>query len=127
MRYQLKLAVLVAVALAVAYLGTATAKDDEIKDTKGCMAFQSKVKGDLTDQLKSKTPAWDEIQKETKDWVGVAETLGKQTPPKGTAESWKKQTSLYLTNVKAIDAAAQKKDAPGTTKAIATVGNSCGG
>jgi cytochrome c556 len=127
MRYQWKLAVLATVALGVAYFGTATAKDDEIKDAKGCMAFQNKVRGDLPKQLKSKSPDWEEIQKETKEWVSVAETLGKQTPPKGSAESWKKQTELYTTNVKAVDTAAQKKDAEAATKSLATIGNSCGG
>ena len=126
MRYQLKLAVLAATIVGVAYLGTAVAKED-IKDTKGCMAFQNKLRGDLPKQLKAKEPAWDDIQKETKEWLSVAETLGKQTPPKGTAESWKKQTELYMTNVKAVDDAAQKKDAEAATKALATIGSSCGG
>ena len=126
MRFQFKLAVLAAVAVGVAYLGSAAARDD-IKDVKGCMAFQNKVRGPLGKQVKKDPVPWDEIQKETKEWVGVAETLGKQTPPKGTAESWKKQTDLYLANVKAVDAAAEKKDAAGVTKGLATIQASCGG
>jgi cytochrome c556 len=124
MRFNLKLAVVAAAALGVAYLGAAAA--EEIKDVKGCMAFQNKVRGDLPKQLKAKSPEWDAIQKETKDWVAVAETLGKQKPPKGTDDSWKTQTEKYLTNVKAVDAAAEKKDADAATKAVATIGMSCG-
>jgi cytochrome c556 len=131
MRLHLKLAVLAAAALGVAYLGTAAADDatDKIKDIKGCMAFtKTKVaRDDLPARLKGASPDWDDIQKETKQWVGVAETLGKQTPPRGSAESWKKQTDKYLENVKAVDEAAQKKDAPAATKAIATIGMCCAG
>jgi cytochrome c556 len=128
MRFQLKLAVLAAVVVGVAYLGTAAAKDDDIKDIKGCMAFtKTKVaRDDLPARLKAASPEWDDIQKETKQWVGVAETLGKQTPPRGSGESWKKQTDKYLENVKAVDAAAQKKDAAAATKAVARIGSSCG-
>jgi cytochrome c556 len=127
MRFQVKLLVLAALVAGVAYLGTATAQEEKIKDVKGCMAFQNKVRGDLGKQVKSKSPDWEAIQKETKEWVGVAETLGKQSPPKGTAESWKKQTETYMKNVKAVDEAAEKKDSAAATKALATVGASCGG
>lgn len=128
MRYQLKVAMLAAAALGVIYLGTAAADDaDKIKDVKGCMAFQNKVRGSLPKQLKAASPEWDKIQKETKDWVAVAESLGKQKPPKGSDESWKTQTEKYLANVKAVDEAAEKKDADAATKGIATIGMSCGG
>lgn len=127
MRLQLKLAVVAALVGGVVYLGTAQAQEEKIKDVKGCMAFQNKVRGDLGKQVKSKTPDWEAIQTQTKEWVGVAETLGKQTPPKGTAESWKKQTETYLKNVKAVDEAAEKKDSDAATKSLATVGASCGG
>jgi cytochrome c556 len=125
MRVQLKLAVLVAAAVGVAYLGTAAA--DEIKDVKGCMAFQGKVRKDVPDLLKAKTPNWEEVQKQTKDWVAMAETLGKQKPPKGTDESWKKQTDKYLGLVKDVDSAAEKKDLDGMKKGLGTIGMSCGG
>ena len=128
MRFQMKLAVLVATIAGVLYLGSADAKDEEkIKDVKGCMAFQNKVRGDMGKQVKGKDVDWEVIQKQTKEWVGVAETLGKQTPPKGSKESWKTQTEKYMTNVKAVDAAAEKKDPAGVSKALGTIGASCGG
>jgi len=127
MRFQLKLVVLAALVAGVAYLGTAAAQEEKIKDVKGCMAFQNKVRGDLGKQVKSKSPDWEAIQKQTKEWVGVAETLGKHSPPKGSAESWKKQTETYMKNVKAVDDAAGTKDSAAATKALATVGGWCGG
>ena len=125
MRFQLKLAVLAAVVLGVAYLGTAAAKDDDIKYIKGCMAFQGKVRKDVPELLKAKDPNWEDVQKQTKDWVAMAETLGKQKPPRGSDESWKKQTEKYLTTVKDVDSAAQKKDLDGMKKGLGFVSNTC--
>jgi len=129
MRIQLKLAVLAAAALGVIYLGTAAADDatDKLKDVKGCMAFQGKVRKEVPDLLKASNPDWDKVQKETKDWVAMAETLGKQKPPKGSDESWKKQTDKYLGLVKDVDAAAEKKDLNGMKKGMGTIGMACGG
>ena len=127
MRFQLKLALLVALVAGAAYLGTAAAKDDEIKDIKGCMAFQGKVRKDVPDLLKAKDPNWEEVQKQTKDWVAMAETLGKQKPPRGSEESWKKQTDKYLGLVKDVDSAADKKDLNAMKKGLGTIGMACGG
>jgi cytochrome c556 len=128
MRTQWKIAVVAAVAAGVAYLGTATADDEtKLREIKGCMAFQNKVRGDINKQVKAKEPKWDEIAGQTKEWLKVAEDLGKNKPPMGTNESWKTQTDKYLTNVKAVHGAVEKKDADGTSKALATIGESCGG
>jgi cytochrome c556 len=127
MRFSWKSAVLAVAALGVALIGTAQAKDDEIKDIKGCMAFQGKVRKDVPDLIKAKEPDWSEVQKKTKDWVAMAETLGKQKPPKGTDESWKTQSAKYLALVKDVDASAEKKDLDGVKKGLGAVGMSCGG
>jgi cytochrome c556 len=128
MRLQLKLTVLAAAALGVVYLGTAAADDaDKLKDIKGCMAFQGKLRKEVPDLLKAKNPDWDKVQKESKDWVAMADTLGKQKPPRGTHESWKRQTDKYLGLVKDVDAAAQNKDLDAMKKSMATIGMSCGG
>lgn len=127
MRFQFKLAVFAALAVGVAYLGSAAADEDKLKDIKGCMAFQGKVRKDVPDLLKAKDPNWEEVQKKTKDWVSMAETLGKQKPPKGTDESWKKQSDKYLGLVKDVDAAAGKKDADGMKKGLGAIQNACMG
>jgi cytochrome c556 len=126
MRFSVKMAVAAVLVGAVAYFGSASAADD-VKDVKGCMAFQNKVRGDLGKMVKSKDPKWDEVQKSTKDWVKVAESIGSFKPPKGTDDSWKEQTGKYLTNVKNVDAAAEKKDADGVSKGLATIMGSCAG
>jgi cytochrome c556 len=124
MRWRVSVALLAALAAGVAYLSTATAAE-EIKDIKGCMAFQGKVSGDLPKQVKAKD--WEEVKKQTEAWVKVAESLPDRKPPKGDEKSWKDQTEKYLTNVKAVDAAADKKDAEGVNKGLATIKMSCGG
>jgi len=127
MRFSLKLALLAGLAAGVTYLGSANAADEaKLREIKGCMAFQNKVRGDLGKQAKAKDVNWDSIQKQTKEWLKVAEDLGKNKPPKGDDASWKEQTTKYMTNVKAVDSAAEKKDADSFTKALATIGASCG-
>jgi cytochrome c556 len=128
MRLCLKIGLLAVLAAGVAYLGSANAADEpKTKNVKGCMAFQNKVRGDLNKQVKAKDPKWDDIQKQTKEWVQIAAELGTHKPPKGEDKSWKEQTDRYQTNVKAVDAAAEKKDADGVTKSLATIQNSCMG
>jgi cytochrome c556 len=123
MRFRLKLAVMAAVAAGLVYLGAVSAA--EVKDVKGCMAFQNKVRGDIGKQAKA--GKWEDVQKQTDEWVKVAETIGSLKPPMGDEKSWKDQTAKYLTNVKAVDAAADKKDADGVAKGLATIQASCGG
>jgi cytochrome c556 len=125
MRFNLKLAMVAAAALGLAYFGAEAA--EEIKDIKGCMAFQGKVREDMPELLKAKNPDWPEVKKQTKDWVAMADTLGKQKPPRGSDESWKTQTTKYLGLVKDVDAAAEKKDLDGMKKGLGIINNSCRG
>ena len=55
--------------------------------------FQNKVRGDLGKQVKAKEVNWEGIQKQTEEWLQVAEDLGKNKPPKGEEASWKEQTT----------------------------------
>lgn len=127
MRFRLKVAVLAALAVGIAYLGSAQAAEDKLKDVKGCMAFQNKVRTDIGKQAKGKDVKWEDIQTQTAEWVKVAEDLGKNKPPKGDEKSWKEQTDKYLATVKAIHEAAEKKDSAGINKGLGTIGASCGG
>jgi cytochrome c556 len=125
---RLKIGLLAALAAGLAYLGGASAADEpKTKNVKGCMVFQNKVRGDLNKQVKAKDPKWEAIQKQTKDWVQISEELSTHKPPKGDDASWKEQTDKYQANVKAVDSAAEKKDADGVTKGLATIQNSCMG
>jgi len=127
MRFGLKLVLLVGLAAGVAYLGSATAGEEKVKpqDIKGCMAFQNKVRKDLAAQAKKGN--WEDIQKQTEEWLDVAKTLSSQKPPKGDEKSWKEITEKYSATVKSIDEAADKKDAAGLNKGLAAVGTMCQG
>jgi len=61
-----------------------------------------------------------------KDWEKAAIDLGKNTPPKGEAESWKKLTDAYTKNIQAMLKAASDKNAKGVQASLKTVGSSCG-
>jgi cytochrome c556 len=126
MRFRLKIALMAGLAAVVAYLGSATAADDvKPKDIKGCMAFQNKVRKDLSAQAKKGN--WEDIQKQTDEWLEVAKTLGSQKPPKGDEKSWKEITDKYAATVKSIDEAADKKDAAALNKGLAAIGSMCQG
>ncbi|HZT82850.1 MAG TPA: hypothetical protein VFA26_21645 [Gemmataceae bacterium] len=73
---------------------------------------------DTTMDLKEDEPDWKEIQTHTKEMVALAKALGKNAPPKGSKESWEKQTRAYLANVEALDAAARKKDKAAALAAV---------
>lgn len=128
MRSSLKPAVLAATIVGVCYLGAAAAEEEgKLKDIKGCMVFQGKVRKEIPDLLKLKNSDWNDVQKDTKDWVEMAKTLGQQKPPRGSEASWKTQTAKYLATVESIHAAAEKKNAAGVKKGMAAVGMSCSG
>jgi cytochrome c556 len=122
MRFRMKvLAVAVATSLVV-YLGSSKAEDKPV-DIKGCMGSQNKVR----ELAKAKTIDWDEVGPKVKTWLTAAEDLGKNKPPRGDDKSWKELCDKYLTNVKAVDEAAEKKDGPALNKSLATIQGTCMG
>ena len=68
---------------------------------------------------------WDDIQKKTKEMVEHVEALGKNTPEKGTKESWEKLTKSWLESAKKVDEAAKKKDKEATNKALTALRGAC--
>jgi len=76
----------------------------------------------LATELKTDQPDWLEIQKQTKEFVQYALDLAKNEPRKGDKESWLRMTKAYAENAKALEAAAQKKDAPAAKEAHARLG-----
>ena len=79
----------------------------------------------LGKQLKENAPNWDTIQKETKEFVGLAESLGKNEPPKGDKTNWATLTRDYAANARSLDTAAQKKDSPGAIAAHGKLAGAC--
>jgi cytochrome c556 len=70
---------------------------------------------------------WDDVTRQTKALVPLAEALGKAKPAKGTAASWKRLCDEYTAMARSLDAAAAKKDKDGAEKALKTLERSCGG
>jgi hypothetical protein len=75
--------------------------------------------------LQSGEPDWEEIQKQTKEFVELGGALGKNDPPQGDNASWAKLTKQYFENAKAMDAAAQKNDKRETLRYQAKLAGSC--
>ncbi len=79
----------------------------------------------LKTALKSQSPDWTTVQKETKTYVKYAVDLPKNDPPKGDAASFKKLATAFATNVKALNSAAEKEDLPATKAALGKITGSC--
>jgi hypothetical protein len=75
--------------------------------------------------LQSGDPDWEEIQKQTKEFVDLGKALGKNDPPMGDKASWTKLAKQYLENAKGMDAAAQKNDKRETLRYQAKLAGSC--
>ena len=53
---------------------------------------------------------WDEAAKKSKDLLELSKAIGKLTPPKGTAESWKEQCDEVLARAKDFAQVVERKD-----------------
>jgi cytochrome c556 len=120
--------VLALVAL-IAGVTSASADSEKTPSIKEVMGKLNKgpdcIKSVLTKELKADQPNWQEIQKQTKEYVQGTVALEKATPKKGDKESWTKQTKAYHDGAVALDAAAQSKDKGATVAANSKLGTSC--
>ena len=127
---------IVSAAAILAVLGVATlvinplsAQGDKVPTPKEIMGKLNKgpnaLHAMLGKALKSDEPAWDDIQKETKEYSELAAGLGKNDPPKGDKDSWAKLTKTYAENAKALADGAEKKDKAAMTTAHGKIGKSC--
>jgi cytochrome c556 len=73
----------------------------------------------------AKDGKWDAAVAAAKSLDSNAALLHKATPSKGGADSWEKLAGGYHKNTTALLAAAEKKDAPGVSKAAGAIGASC--
>ena len=76
-------------------------------------------------ELKSDSPDWTSLQKQSKELVSLGTSLGKNEPPKGSKESWEKLTKAYVANAKTLYAAAEKMDKEAATAAQKKIMGSC--
>jgi hypothetical protein len=65
-----------------------------------------------------KAAKWDDLTTKAKELVPLAKALGKNDPPKGDKESWKKLTDAYAKAAEDLEAAAEKKDATAAAAAF---------
>jgi hypothetical protein len=114
---------LLALSVVIGYCAEDVSSIDDI------MTRAHKNKTGLRDQiateLKKSTPDWADVQKKTKEFVGLAGSLTKFDPPKGDKGSWKKLADAYTADVKSLDAAAGKKDQPTAVKAVEKLKTGC--
>jgi cytochrome c556 len=75
--------------------------------------------------LEAPEPAWETIQKQTREFAELAAALGKNTPPRGSKESWEKLTSAYAAAAAGLDRAAQGKDRDAALTAHRQLEGSC--
>jgi cytochrome c556 len=90
-------------------------------DNKAGLRAQIKTEADKPN------PDWADVQKLTKEFVQLTSALDGNKPPKGDAAAWKKQCQGYVEQVKALDAAAGKKDAAAVKAANQKLASNCGG
>ena len=77
--------------------------------------------------LKSPSPDWAVVQKQSKTYAKVAADLPKNDPPKGDAASFKKLAKAFASNAKALDEAAKKEDLQEARAAFRKIGGACMG
>jgi cytochrome c556 len=77
--------------------------------------------------LKTQSPDWAKVQKESKTYATVAADLPKFDPPQGDPASFKKLAKAFASNAKALDEAAKKKDLEETRSAFRKLGGACMG
>ena len=130
MKQRLFGAMVLAVGLLVGVVGAADDKSkspniptvqEVMRAVNGKAGLQKAVGKALTSDMLD----WDDIQKKTKEMVEHVEALGKNTPEKGTKESWEKLTKSWLESAKKVDEAAKKKDKEATNKALTALRGAC--
>ncbi len=93
-------------------LAEPTIKDVMDKVNKGKDCLKNGIDADI------KAAKWDDLTTKAKELVPLAKALGKNDPPKGSKESWKKLTDSYAKAAEDLQAAAEKKDATAAATAF---------
>lgn len=126
-----KWTILAAFVASAAVFGRVGAADDKVPTVEEIMQKVNKGKGALHNQVKaalqSGQPAWDAVQKMTKQYSALADFLSKNDPPQGDKTSWAKMTKAYSEKAKKLDEAAQSKDLSAAQASVKTLQASCMG
>jgi len=118
-----------AAALLIAVVTGAVASQDKTPDISTIMKkLNGKAKGlhgKAKVELNAASQNWEDLAKLSKEYRKLAESLGKNDPPKGEKASWEKLTKQYVDNVKKLDEAIGKKDKDAALKAHGAISKSC--
>jgi cytochrome c556 len=79
----------------------------------------------LKTALKSQSPDWATVQKESKTYSKFATDLPKNDPPKGDPAAFKKLAKALVANAKTLNDAAEKEDLAAANAALRKIGGSC--
>ena len=79
----------------------------------------------LKTALKSSSPDWALIQKESKLYAKYAADLPKNEPPKGDKESFEKMAKAFADSAKKLEDAARREDLPAVKAAFGKIRTSC--
>jgi cytochrome c556 len=79
----------------------------------------------LKTALKSSSPDWALIQKESKTYAKYAAYLPKNDPPKGDKDSFKTMARAFADSAKMLEEAAQREDLEAARSAFHKIGTSC--
>ena len=91
-----------------------------LKGHKGTDAYINRIK------TAAKAGKWEDAEKYAKTLAFFGDNLGKNKPPKGSAESWAKLTKKYQENTKAVYKATEDKNAKEVNKSLGAITSSCG-
>jgi hypothetical protein len=119
---------MLAVVVALSPVGAQDNKAPTIKQVmKKLNAGPNSITATIGKELQDDPPVWDDIKKETQEYVKLVDALGKNDPPKGEKDSWTKLSKDYVDNAKALDEATQKKDKKAALAAHKKISAACMG
>jgi hypothetical protein len=117
------------VLVVVVVLSPVGAQDNKAPTIKQVMkklnAGQYSMTATIGKELQDDPPVWDDIKKETQEYVKLVDALGKNDPPKGEKDSWTRLSKDYVDNAKALDDATQKKDKKAALAAHKKIASTC--
>ena len=79
----------------------------------------------ISTEIDKDKPNWAVVEKQSSELTKLCGDLGKEKPPRGEADSWKKLTDALAKNVKNLGEAAGKKDQTAAKDVIKKINNSC--
>lgn len=101
-------------------------KSSTIKEIMGTLHKGGKAPfAALKTALKSDSPNWGHVRKETKLYASCSAGLTKNDPPKGDKESYQKLAKAFASNARALDEAAKKEDLNSARDSFKKIGSSC--